>query len=269
MAEFVDFLHSLDRIKQKFPAEQVIYTKLPRRGRSEAREVEVADPGEVRSTRMPRYVKVAAAPAGRDPRGHHAASRWSIACSSSWSSAAAERVEIVAYPELALTPYFPSASATTPTSFFEDEMPSPVTKPLFDKAREARIAFHLGYAEKDGTQALQHGDLRRRGTAGSSRSTAKTHLPGTKKADGHAMVYEPLLLRVRRYRLQGVRRPQERRRSASTSARTAAIRRRTARSAIQGAEIIIQRLQHAALSARARPQRAPCSVPAPTRTASS
>ena len=28
MAEFVDFLHSLDRIKQKFPAEQVIYTKL-------------------------------------------------------------------------------------------------------------------------------------------------------------------------------------------------------------------------------------------------
>jgi ABC-type nitrate/sulfonate/bicarbonate transport system substrate-binding protein len=28
MAEFVDFLHSLDRIKQKFPAEQVLYTKL-------------------------------------------------------------------------------------------------------------------------------------------------------------------------------------------------------------------------------------------------
>ena len=28
MGEFVDFLHSLDRIKQKFPAEQVFYTKL-------------------------------------------------------------------------------------------------------------------------------------------------------------------------------------------------------------------------------------------------
>ena len=28
MTEFVDFLFSLDRIKQKFPAEQVIYTKL-------------------------------------------------------------------------------------------------------------------------------------------------------------------------------------------------------------------------------------------------
>ena len=28
MAEFVDFLYSLDRIKQKFPAEQVLYTKL-------------------------------------------------------------------------------------------------------------------------------------------------------------------------------------------------------------------------------------------------
>jgi ABC-type nitrate/sulfonate/bicarbonate transport system substrate-binding protein len=28
MSEFVDFLHSLDRIKQKFPPEQVLYTKL-------------------------------------------------------------------------------------------------------------------------------------------------------------------------------------------------------------------------------------------------
>jgi hypothetical protein len=28
MGEFVDFLHSLDRIKQKFPADQVLYTKL-------------------------------------------------------------------------------------------------------------------------------------------------------------------------------------------------------------------------------------------------
>jgi aspartate oxidase len=28
MTEFIDFLHSLDRIKQKFPAEQVLYTKL-------------------------------------------------------------------------------------------------------------------------------------------------------------------------------------------------------------------------------------------------
>ena len=28
MTEFIDFLYSLDRIKQKFPAEQVLYTKL-------------------------------------------------------------------------------------------------------------------------------------------------------------------------------------------------------------------------------------------------
>jgi hypothetical protein len=28
MVEFIDFLHSLDRIKQKFPAESVLYTKL-------------------------------------------------------------------------------------------------------------------------------------------------------------------------------------------------------------------------------------------------
>ena len=28
MNDFVDFLYSLDRIKQKFPAEQVFYTKI-------------------------------------------------------------------------------------------------------------------------------------------------------------------------------------------------------------------------------------------------
>jgi len=28
MGDFIDFLYSLDRIKQKFPAEQVLYTKL-------------------------------------------------------------------------------------------------------------------------------------------------------------------------------------------------------------------------------------------------
>jgi sulfonate transport system substrate-binding protein len=28
MGEFVDFLHSLDRIKQKFPPDQVFYTKI-------------------------------------------------------------------------------------------------------------------------------------------------------------------------------------------------------------------------------------------------
>ena len=38
MGEFVDFLHSLDRIKQKFPPESVIYTKL----------LEEIDPGLVK-----------------------------------------------------------------------------------------------------------------------------------------------------------------------------------------------------------------------------
>jgi hypothetical protein len=38
MGDFVDFLYSLDRIKQKFPAEQVFYTKI----------LEDVDPGLVK-----------------------------------------------------------------------------------------------------------------------------------------------------------------------------------------------------------------------------
>ena len=47
MGEFVDFLHSLDRIKQKFPAESVFYTKLLEEVDPVAGEVEVEDRGEV------------------------------------------------------------------------------------------------------------------------------------------------------------------------------------------------------------------------------
>ncbi len=59
--------------------------------------------------------------------------------------------DLVVFPELALTTFFPRwwmDSQNEIDSFFETEMPGPETQPLFDRAREYGIGFYLGYAEK-------------------------------------------------------------------------------------------------------------------------
>ncbi len=56
----------------------------------------------------------------------------------------------VVFPELALTTFFPRWWMTDQTEidrFFEREMPSRETRPLFDLAAELRVGFCLGYAE--------------------------------------------------------------------------------------------------------------------------
>ncbi len=67
-------------------------------------------------------------------------------------------VELLVFPELALTTFFPRWHLTDQDeidSFYETEMPSPVTQPLFDEAKALGIGFALGYAElvtdEDGT----------------------------------------------------------------------------------------------------------------------
>ncbi len=58
--------------------------------------------------------------------------------------------DIVVYPELTLTTFFPRwymEDQAEVDSFFEREMPSNETAPLFTMARELGIGFHLGYAE--------------------------------------------------------------------------------------------------------------------------
>lgn len=58
--------------------------------------------------------------------------------------------DIVVYPELALTTFFPRwylEDQADVDAFFEREMPSNETAPLFNAARELGIGFHLGYAE--------------------------------------------------------------------------------------------------------------------------
>ncbi len=62
----------------------------------------------------------------------------------------AHGVELVVYPELALTTFFPRWYAEDRAEmdhWFEADLPSPDTKPLFDAARDLGIGFCLGYAE--------------------------------------------------------------------------------------------------------------------------
>src|SRR5215469_5879168 len=58
--------------------------------------------------------------------------------------------KFVVFPELALTTFFPRWWMTDQAEvdkYFESQMPSPATLPLFELARELGIGFYLGYAE--------------------------------------------------------------------------------------------------------------------------
>ena len=58
--------------------------------------------------------------------------------------------DLVVFPELALTTFFPRwfvDDITEADHWYEQSMPSPVTQPLFDEAKRLGIGFCLGYAE--------------------------------------------------------------------------------------------------------------------------
>jgi predicted amidohydrolase len=63
--------------------------------------------------------------------------------------AAGRGAELVVFPELALTTFFPrwDLPDLEVLSYFEREMPGAETQPLFDEARRLGVGFHLGYAE--------------------------------------------------------------------------------------------------------------------------
>ena len=59
-------------------------------------------------------------------------------------------VDLLVYPELAMTTFFPRWFVENPAEFdhyYHREMPDSDTKPLFDEARRLGIGFALGYAE--------------------------------------------------------------------------------------------------------------------------
>lgn len=66
------------------------------------------------------------------------------------AEAKAKGADLVVYPELALTTFFPRYYMTDPNevdSWFESEMPNAAVQPLFDAAAKANIALSIGYAE--------------------------------------------------------------------------------------------------------------------------
>ena len=98
---------------------------------------------------MPRYLTVAAAQMGPISRSEPRASavRRMI---DMMRQAKSRGAEIVVYPELALTTFFPRwyfEDQAAIDSYFEREMPNEDTRPLFEAASELGIGFYLGYAE--------------------------------------------------------------------------------------------------------------------------
>jgi len=72
---------------------------------------------------------------------------------------AEHRCDLVVFPELALTTFFPrwllddggdagiGADTSELDSYYETEMPNPAVQRLFDEAKRLGVGFHLGYAE--------------------------------------------------------------------------------------------------------------------------
>jgi predicted amidohydrolase len=97
--------------------------------------------------------------------------------------------QLVIYPEMALTSFFPRWFMTDQSevdAFFEFEMPNAATQPLFEEARRLGIGFHLGYAEL----AVENGERHHYNTAILTDSNGniigkyrKIHLPGHSEYD--------------------------------------------------------------------------------------
>jgi N-carbamoyl-D-amino-acid hydrolase len=138
---------------------------------------------------MPRHVKVAAAQMGPNNDGtpREVIVERMLAL---LEQSIREGVELIAYPEMALTTYFPKRVRPDFDHFFETEVPPKSLEPLLRRAAQARVAVHAGFCEKaDGkyfnTALLTDRDGRLCGTF------RKIHLPGTKIPDGFAQVHEP------------------------------------------------------------------------------
>ncbi|MEY3805272.1 MAG: hypothetical protein RIR69_84 [Actinomycetota bacterium] len=89
--------------------------------------------------------------------------------------------QLVVFPELALTTFFPRwyvENIADADHWYETQMPSPETQPLFDEAKHLGIGFCLGYAEltQDGHRFNTQILIERDGTVvGHYR---KVHIPG-------------------------------------------------------------------------------------------
>ena len=93
----------------------------------------------------------------------------------------AEGCTFVVFPELALTTFFPRwymEDQAEVDTWFEREMPGPLTQPLFDRARELKIAISFGFAELTSEGLHYNTSILTDRDANIVSLYRKTHLPG-------------------------------------------------------------------------------------------
>jgi predicted amidohydrolase len=107
---------------------------------------------------MPRYLNVGGAQLGPIARDEQRATVV-LRLIDLLQQGAAAGCDLVVFPELALTTFFPrwyldegdasniSGDTTELDSYYERSMPGPETQPLFDEAKRLGVGFSLGYAE--------------------------------------------------------------------------------------------------------------------------
>ena len=98
---------------------------------------------------MSRVIRVAGAQMGPNLRADSRASilaRMVVLLEAS----AAQGASLVVFPELPFTTFFPRwlLDGAELDAYYETAMPNPRVQPLFDRARELRVGFHVGYAER-------------------------------------------------------------------------------------------------------------------------
>ncbi len=107
---------------------------------------------------MSRVIRTAAAQLG--PIGRNETRQSSVArMLELMREAHASGAQLVVFPELALTTFFPRwyfEQQQQIDYFFETEMPGPETRPLFETAARLGIGFYLGFAERIIEQGVSH-----------------------------------------------------------------------------------------------------------------
>ena len=143
---------------------------------------------------MPRFLKIAAAQMGPVQRND---AREDVVhrLVAMLTEAAGMGADLVAFPELALTTFFPRwhMPLEEADEFYESEMPNPSTQPLWDEAKRLGVGFALGYARL-GSDGRRHNVYHLVDKEGETVNVfEKVHIPGHEKhepwrSSGHGSV---------------------------------------------------------------------------------
>lgn len=96
-------------------------------------------------------------------------------------AAAAQGAQVVVFPELAFTTFFPRwlIAGAALDAYYEASMPGPETEMLFDRARSLGIGFYIGYAEATPTGERFNSAILVQPDGSLLGKYRKVHLPGS------------------------------------------------------------------------------------------